>query len=263
MSTFNHLVHVIMTESNTFRVGEVLSYGWERFREQGWILAGSAATIIILSLLFSLLSEQIDDTRAVLIITVSLVSWLIQMYVSLGLYSMTLKVSRRGKAFYSDLFSQNKLLLKYIGASIVSSIIVVIGFFLLIVPGIILSIMFIFYPYVLVDQKSGVFDSLKKSAEITKGNRWKLLWLMIVLSFFNVLGFLMLFIGLAISIPFSLITLAYVYDRLLEGLTPATAEDHHPSVRMSVESVGPTTTTNETSQNESHDKTQHTDEKEQ
>lgn len=70
------------------------------------------------------------------------------------------------------------LLLPMIGLSIVTVIGVGLGMVLFIVPGIILYIMWIVAVPALVEERRGIFGSLSRSAELTKGARW---WIFLLL----------------------------------------------------------------------------------
>ena len=60
-------------------------------------------------------------------------------------------------------------------ATILMYIVTTIGFFLLIIPGIIASLGLMFYAYFVYDQNSGIIESLKKSWELTDGYKGRLL----------------------------------------------------------------------------------------
>lgn len=61
-----------------------------------------------------------------------------------------------------------------VGTSLLTSIIVTLGIFLLVVPGVIASIMLALALPVCVVEKLGPVDSLSRSAELTKGYRWQI-----------------------------------------------------------------------------------------
>ena len=88
------------------------------------------------------------------------------------------------------------------------------GTLLLIIPGIIALVGFIFAQYLIAEEKTGIFESFKESWKMTRGNRWKIFWLMIVLVFFNIFGALALVIGLFITIPMSYLMYAHLYRTL-------------------------------------------------
>ena len=64
--------------------------------------------------------------------------------------------------------------------SIIMSVGITIGFILLIIPGVILSLMWaVAIPVRVVEQKS-VFNTLSRSADLTKGERWRMLGLFVI-----------------------------------------------------------------------------------
>jgi hypothetical protein len=72
------------------------------------------------------------------------------------------------------------LLVPLIVLSIVSFLAIGIGFALFLVPGIILSLMWIVAVPAMVEEGCGIFASLSRSAELTKGSRWWILLLVIM-----------------------------------------------------------------------------------
>lgn len=75
-----------------------------------------------------------------------------------------------------------------LGLAIVSSIGIAIGVLLLVVPGVILAIMWSVALPVCVLEQLGPTSSLGRSSELTKGHRWKILGIVILLVIANVLG---------------------------------------------------------------------------
>jgi hypothetical protein len=74
-----------------------------------------------------------------------------------------------------------RVILPLIGLSILFAFGVAIGFVLLVVPGIILLLMWAVAVPTLVIERGGVFHSFRRSAELTKGARWKIFGLFCVL----------------------------------------------------------------------------------
>ncbi len=91
-----------------------------------------------------------------------------------------LDLSGRQPDVGKSLVAALKLLLPMIGLAILSTIIVGLGFLLLIVPGIIAYIMLIVTVPVLVEERAGVIGSMKRSAELTKGSRLRIFLLLIL-----------------------------------------------------------------------------------
>ncbi|HWI29647.1 MAG TPA: hypothetical protein VN668_21915 [Stellaceae bacterium] len=108
----------------------------------------------------------------------------------------------RGKAFALGESVKRGVarVLPIFGMYILMGLAVGIGFALVIVPGLILAAMFSVALPACVVEKLGPFDSLIRSVELTKGNRWRVFGIVIVLYVANVLGqalvrFLLLAIG--------------------------------------------------------------------
>jgi uncharacterized membrane protein len=106
--------------------------------------------------------------------------------------------------------------LKFLGASILLMLTIAVGFILLIVPGIIFALMFMFTTFIVIDREFGPIDSMKESRRLTYGHKWKLLGLSLLLVLINLLGLAALFVGLFVSVPISSLALTHAY-RVLGG----------------------------------------------
>ena len=105
---------------------------------------------------------------------------------------------------------------KYLGASILLALAVAIGFVLLIVPGIILGLMFMFTTFVVIERELGPIDAMSESHRLTRGHKWRLFGFVLLLLLINVLGVLALVVGLLVSIPVSTLAFVHAY-RVLGG----------------------------------------------
>lgn len=76
-------------------------------------------------------------------------------------------------------------LLPVIGVAIASALLVTAGILLLVVPGVILAVsLYVAVPVAVVERR-GVNDSISRSLDLTKGNRWRIFALMFVLGVVN------------------------------------------------------------------------------
>jgi len=62
---------------------------------------------------------------------------------------------------------------KYVGLTLLISLALLGLFILLIIPGIIFSVFWIFSTYVLIKEKKGITESMKRSKEIVRGRWWR------------------------------------------------------------------------------------------
>lgn len=73
-----------------------------------------------------------------------------------------------------------KLFLPLLGLGIIAGLGTILGYILLIVPGIILSVMWSAAAGALVIEKKTIFESLKRSRDLTRGYRWPIFGLVII-----------------------------------------------------------------------------------
>ena len=184
---------------------------WEIFLKRPFFLVGVILLVLILSTIVNAIPG--DDGSFVLVIAALIVNVLIE----LGLIAFILKAHDDvSKVKLADLWHP-KAFLAYLAVKIITAVAVLIGLVFLIIPGIILALMFIFATYLVVDTGKGPIEALKESARITKGHKWALFALMLALIGLNIIGMLALGVGLLISVPVSLLSIAHAYRVLAKG----------------------------------------------
>ncbi len=146
----------------------------------------------------------------------SIILWVVGLLIGLGITKVSLMISRDEDASSTELFSNGRFIIPYILGSICYFLVIMGGFILLIIPGLIFMVMFQFYTYLIVDKGLGPIQSLKRSRVITKGSRWRLSVFGGLLVLLNIAGILCLVIGVVVTMYISAIAMAYVYDKLAQ-----------------------------------------------
>ena len=170
-------------------------------------------TMFILNILFSQVQEFFKGEQ-IMYTLVSLASTLVGIWIGLGLMYILLALYANREAKFADLFSRAALILPYIGGALVYGLIVLGGLILFIVPGIIWAIQFGFYKYLIVDKKLGPIEAIKASGRMTKGHRWNIFLICLLVGLINLAGLLALGVGLLFTIPVGLMAMVYVYRTL-------------------------------------------------
>ena len=172
----------------------------------------------IITYLLNLGQNVIDSSPGILwffIPIASLVSAVLSNYVAFGANQVYLRLIGGENATLKDLLTPARLFVNYIIATIIMSFVVLIGFLLLIVPGIILSIKFQFYAFLIIDKKLGAIDALKMSSRIADGIKMDLFIFGFILSLVNLGGLLLLGVGALATLPITTFASVYVYRKLL------------------------------------------------
>ena len=141
---------------------------------------------------------------------------------------------------YNTLFSQFDVakLFKYIVASILYGLLLAVGFILLIVPGIYFGLKYQFYGYFIVTKNAGILESLKLSAEATKGVKLQLLGYCLVAFLIVIAGVLALGVGLLVAIPVATLGYVYIFNKLKSHMNAIPLE-MSPPPPMAPESSAP------------------------
>lgn len=77
---------------------------------------------------------------------------------------------------------------KFFVVSVLVGIVVGFGFILLIIPGIIFGTWYAFSLFVLVNEKTGILESMRKSKALVRGRFWAVLGRLLVFMLFSILG---------------------------------------------------------------------------
>jgi len=174
-----------------------------------------AIVVFLIQVVFSAIGNASDSTG--IRVVFQLIGTLVSLLITLGWFRVALEITNGVKPEVGDVFKAQGYG-PFILASILFYIGAVIGFILLIVPGIVFVATFGFYGFVIAQRGDGVgvTEALQRSAEITRGHRWQLFGMAIVLFLVNVVGLFACFVGLVFTMGITLIAWAYIY-RALSG----------------------------------------------
>lgn len=200
----------------TFSAGSCITHGWETFKKRPGFLIGAVLIVFVLSSLVSSINRLTSGgslAHALLAIVVLLVSFLID----IGLRNFSLKAHDTiQNVSLSDLWHPESYLW-YVLAVLLTAVCVIVGLILFIIPGLIVAIMFAFVKLIVVDKGLGPIEAMRESARITKGYRWELFALFLLLILLNILGLVCLIVGLLVTIPITMLSTVHAY-RTLENI---------------------------------------------
>ena len=156
----------------------------------------------------------------------ALVRMVVDAYLSIGYWQMMLKMARRQRAEFNDLFGGGEVLLPTIGVSILFGLATAVGFLMLIVPGIIVLLMWWPCYYLVIDRKASVSESFGLAREITANNIGTGVLIGLLSMGISGLGILACCVGIVVAFPLSslLTTVGYL---MMSGQLPVNPGSHH------------------------------------
>lgn len=204
-----------------FSKGEAIKFGWDTMKKNLGFFIGVLIIIFLIFLPFNIISKQTQKDAPVIYIVVQIISYLLNLVISMGLIKISLKLCDNEKVKLGDLFSSVKFFFEYLISSILYTLIIIGGTILLIVPGIIWAIKYQFYGYFIIEKGLSPVEALKKSSAITKGAKWDLFIFNLLLILINLAGLLAMLVGLFATIPTAIMATVFVYRKLLSQIEGA------------------------------------------
>ena len=155
---------------------------------------------------------------------ITLLSIVIGQFFTGGLIRMAIGTVRTGRAEFGLLFSAFDVLPTLLGATLGATILIsiasIFGFALCIVPGLLLSGLFMFVVPLIVDQKRGALDAISTSFNTLKPQMWMALLYIIVIGLVGSAGVLACCVGIVVTLPLTFLALAITYRDFFDSGTP-------------------------------------------
>ena len=195
-----------------FSRGDAWNTGWT-LAKQNWLFFLKALIVsgIVLAIPIGL-AAAIGSSAVALVLM--LVGYVAEFGIIMGLMRICLKLVDGQRAELSDLFGEFSRLPRFLGASIMVMIPIYLGTMLLIIPGLIFAMRYMFYGFAFIDKGYGARQAISASTALTQGAKMKLFVTMIILSAINAVASIPFGLGLFITGPATLLTIAQIYRTL-------------------------------------------------
>ena len=224
---------------------EIIFSSWSIMKEHLALMAMIILFIFALNMILSVVQEKLLGEITYQSILFIMAAYLFQMGLNLGFLRICLNIINNTEVNFPLLFSSYHMLIPYVLATILylaalilaaspgmllllssinididnlyssmGNIPVILSLILMIIPAIYLSVRLQFYDYFLIDEECGIVESIKKSADISKGYVLELFILSAVLSLIVLISIIPMGLGLIFSIPFSMVATSYVFIKL-------------------------------------------------
>ena len=203
-----------MSTSTDWSIGEVLRTASEK--QVGFKFNCIVALLIYFAISFAIVLVQeatVGTTGDVASSLFGIIINLIMIPLGLGLGLMGIRRAAGRDTPVSTLWEPYNQAIPLIVMAVLMTILIVIGFFLLVLPGIYLSIAYSFAPYLIIEKKMGVWEALETSRKAITEYWWRYFGLMLVGLLIVIIGSIPLLIGLIWVIPIVVIATGEVFKK--------------------------------------------------
>ncbi|OHA97702.1 MAG: hypothetical protein A3E02_01745 [Candidatus Zambryskibacteria bacterium RIFCSPHIGHO2_12_FULL_38_34] len=215
-----------------FSIKESIKYGWLKLKEHTELVL--YATLLVLAI--SSLNGGIGSgNRSFVIPLFNLVVIVSSIIIKIGYNKIFLKIHDGEKPKFVEIFKEYRIFWRYVGVSIlrfsplaIFTVIIFLIFYYAVLPplailctitlltilSIIWAVRFSFSLIIIIDTKTGPIAAMRESYAITKDSFWKILLFWIVTALFNLLGLLLFWVGLLVTVPITTFASIYIYREL-------------------------------------------------
>ena len=195
----------------------LFKFSFGQFKKYASFIVGAMLTYLVLGIIPQVyLMLQNPQTPTSSQQFVSFLLTMVQLFLGLGFTKIMLRLVQDKFVEVADMFNNFKLFLSYFVASFLYGFGVMLGTFLLVLPGIFIAIRFQFYPYFILEEGVSSFTALRKSYDLSQDLTLELFLLGIVIVALNVAGIFLFGVGIIITYPLTTMATAIVYKSLTE-----------------------------------------------
>lgn len=214
----------LLSRNYEVNIGAYFGRGWAIFKEFAW---GYILFTIVVGIIGAALS-QLPSPLGMKAAEGSfgggnLIFNILSPILGAGFYIVSFQVARNRPHGFGDFFNGFKKFLPLFLTSLVSGILILIGMFLLIIPGIYLAVAYMFAQLLVIDKNMNFWSAMETSRKLISKRWFSFLGLGILMSLLVLAGFVLLGFGALVTIPLSTCVLAAAYEDIV-GLN-SVAED--------------------------------------
>jgi uncharacterized membrane protein len=142
-----------------------------------------------------------------------------------GFFIVAYKIKRGEEVQFGDFFKGFDNFVELMLVGIISSLFIFIGIILLVIPGIYLAVAYTFAVLFVIFHQNKAWDALENSRKLIHRKWWTIFGFMLVLGLINILGFLLIGIGILFTYPITMCALYAAFDDII-GAEPELEEIH-------------------------------------
>ena len=198
----------IVIQDYEFNLGSYFSAGWSLFASNMGGFIGFTFLLLVINLIL-----------AVIPVLGTIGSVIINAPLSAGYYIVAKKLLNDETTTFGDFFKGFDYLLPLFLASLVSGIFIVLGLFILLIPGLYLAVAYMFTSLMVIHKNLSFFEAMEASRKLITKKWFMFLLFALLIGLINIVGLILLGIGMLFTIPFTVCAVAVAFDDIMNKQT--------------------------------------------
>ncbi|NER82262.1 MAG: hypothetical protein F6K42_22405 [Leptolyngbya sp. SIO1D8] len=196
-----------------FKTGQYFGRGWEIFNAYALPFVGFTILLVVIfaAVSFILPFPLGSGSEGGGNIVMNILSPIL----GAGYYIVAFQIARNRPKAFGDFFKGFNRFLPILLLSIVSSILILVGIILLIIPGLYLAVAYMFAMPLLLDKNLDFWASLETSRKLITKKWLSFFIFVILLIFLNLAGAILLGIGLLVTLPLTNCVIVAAYEDIV------------------------------------------------
>ncbi|MBE9136372.1 hypothetical protein IQ254_04005 [Nodosilinea sp. LEGE 07088] len=200
------------------KIGDYFSRGWEIFKAKAPLFILFTLLLVLIQVVIAVLPFPIgsgggEDSPGGGIL--NLAFNIISPVLTAGYYFVAFQIARGRDTDFNNFFQGFSKFLPIFLTALVSSILTIIGFALLILPGIYLAVAYLFAQPLVIDKSADFWQAMETSRKLITKKWFSFFGLLLLLFLLNVVGAILLGIGLLVTIPLSMCIITAAYEDIV------------------------------------------------
>lgn len=202
----------INNQEYELKIGQYFSRGWEIFKQYPWGFIGFFLLTLLISMASSMLPFPLGTNKDG---GGGIVNLVITPVLSAGLYIVAFLIAKNRPKTFSDFFRGFNQFLQIFLVNVVSSILIAIGFLLLIIPGVYLAVAYTFSLLFAIEKKLSFWSAMEASRKLITKKWFSFLVFGVVIMLLNLAGLLALGVGLLVTIPLTYCIMVAAFEDIV------------------------------------------------
>ena len=219
-------------------IKESIRFGWAKTRAHSTVIFQVLLTLFAVQIAQQVVTRVLAHTLDGALASAAL--FVLAIVLGIGFTLITLRIAQGKHAVYQDILPGFSVWLPYIGASLLAGIVTISPLIVALVVGLVayavlpytaaivvialvaavgvvtaayVALRYTFVKLAILDD-SDIVKSLRTSAKMTEGCKWWLMGFFVTVILLNILGAILLLVGLLVTIPVTMFAFAHVYVQL-------------------------------------------------